>query len=70
MSSNVAKTEPVVTMICPNLNCGQTVIAPPTARGKVVRCAYCNSPFRVPDPSPNQPATVLIEPDQTSKRRA
>lgn len=35
-------------MICPNLSCRRTVSAPASARGKTVRCAYCNAPFRVP----------------------
>ena len=37
-----------VTMICPNLACRQTVMAAESARGKIVRCAYCNQPFLVP----------------------
>ena len=37
-----------ITMICPNLNCRQTVVAPETARGKVVRCAHCKQLFMVP----------------------
>lgn len=37
-----------VTMICPNLACRQTVVASDTARGKIVRCAYCGQPFLVP----------------------
>ena len=37
-----------VTMICPNLNCGRTVIASDGARGKVVRCAHCQQLFLVP----------------------
>ncbi len=37
-----------VTMICPNLKCGKTVVAPDSARGKVVRCAYCEAAFMVP----------------------
>lgn len=37
-----------VTMICPNLSCQQTVIAPDTARGKLVRCAHCKQVFLVP----------------------
>jgi hypothetical protein len=35
-------------MICPNLKCGRTVVAPDTARGKVVRCAHCQHLFMVP----------------------
>lgn len=55
-----------VTMICPNLKCGRTVVAPDKARGKVVRCVHCQHLFMVPAPkaqrsddqgqSGNQPA--------------
>lgn len=37
-----------VTILCPNLNCGRTVVATESMRGKVVRCAHCNQPFVVP----------------------
>jgi hypothetical protein len=37
-----------VTMICPNLSCGRTVVAADGARGKVVRCAHCHQLFLVP----------------------
>jgi len=37
-----------VTMICPNLSCRRTVVAPESARGKLVRCAHCDQLFRVP----------------------
>jgi hypothetical protein len=46
--NTTAGTEEVVTMICPNLSCQRTVCAPETARGHVVRCAHCQTPFRVP----------------------
>jgi len=42
-------------MICPNLKCGHTVVAPDSARGKVVRCAYCQQLFLVPTHHPNEP---------------
>jgi DNA-directed RNA polymerase subunit RPC12/RpoP len=53
-----------VTMICPNLNCGRTVVAPESARGRVVRCSHCKQVFMVPQrraepvpsPGPPQPA--------------
>jgi len=38
-----------ITMICPNLSCRRTLSAPAAARGKIMRCAYCNTPFRVPE---------------------
>lgn len=47
MAGTTGATE-LVTMICPNLSCRRTVSAPASARGKTVRCAYCNAPFRVP----------------------
>jgi len=42
-------SETKVTMICPNLTCRRTLSAPISARGKIMRCMYCNTPFRVPD---------------------
>ena len=38
-----------VTMICPSLSCRRTLSAPATSRGKVMRCPYCDVPFRVPE---------------------
>lgn len=38
-----------ISMICPNLGCGKAISAPASARGKIVRCPYCNAPFRVPE---------------------
>jgi hypothetical protein len=35
-------------MICPNLKCGRTVVSAEAARGKVVRCAHCQTLFLVP----------------------
>lgn len=35
-------------MLCPNLKCGQTVVAADAARGKIVRCAHCKTLFMVP----------------------
>jgi hypothetical protein len=43
----VGETVPV-TMLCPNLKCGRTVVAAESARGKVVRCAHCQTLFLVP----------------------
>lgn len=47
MSANVESND-IVTMICPNLACRKTVSAPTSSRGLTVRCAYCQTPFRVP----------------------
>ncbi len=55
-----AKTDGArVTMICPNLACSKPVAAPVSMRGKVVRCAHCNTNFLVPrDSKPVVPAAV------------
>ena len=52
-----------VTMICPNLECRQTVVAPDSARGKVVRCAHCQQTFLVP----NKTAQAVLTEDQDPK---
>ena len=54
MSANIA-SDSKVTMICPNLSCRRTLNAPPTARGQLMRCAYCNAPFRVPKDVTSRP---------------
>jgi hypothetical protein len=52
-----------VTMICPNLNCRHTVVAPESARGKVVRCAHCKQLFMVPER--RQAAVELLPEEET-----
>jgi hypothetical protein len=47
MSSN-NRTDQRLVLICPNLSCRRRLDVPPAARGKVLRCAYCGAPFRVP----------------------
>lgn len=47
-----------ITLICPNLSCRRTLHVPLSSRGKVMRCAYCNSPFRVPENIKNESETV------------
>lgn len=37
-----------VTMICPNLSCRKTIVAPDGARGRLMRCAHCSQVFMVP----------------------
>jgi hypothetical protein len=50
-----------VTMICPNLKCGRTVVAAESARGKIVRCVHCETLFMVPPAAP-QPGAPPEEP--------
>jgi hypothetical protein len=58
-------------MICPNLKCGRTVVAAESARGKVVRCAHCQTLFLVPAEGrvviENKPASA--EEEAPPKRR-
>jgi hypothetical protein len=42
------QTDKRLMLICPNLACRRTLDVPGSTRGKVLRCAYCNAPFRVP----------------------
>ena len=55
-----------ITMICPNLNCRQTVVAPETARGKVVRCAHCKQLFMVPIAKDQ---SIVQQNEQTTPKR-
>jgi hypothetical protein len=36
-------------LICPNLRCRKILSVPDEARGKVVKCQYCQSTLRVPE---------------------
>ncbi|MBU0617664.1 MAG: hypothetical protein KKI02_08095 [Planctomycetes bacterium] len=46
--STGTQTDKRLMLICPNLSCRRTLDVPESTRGKVLRCAYCNAPFRVP----------------------
>jgi hypothetical protein len=54
-------------MICPNLRCGQTVIAPDAARGRLVRCGRCQQMFVVPPKKSDAPPPV--ETPATGKKK-
>lgn len=38
-----------VQMICPNLRCRKILCVPEEVRGKLVKCQFCQSNFRVPE---------------------
>ena len=38
--------------MCPNINCRKIESVAEEARGKIVRCAHCQSTFRVPPAKP------------------
>lgn len=58
-----------VTMICPNLKCGRTVVAPENARGKIVRCGHCEQVFRVPAGPAAAPPATPSPPEEPAKQR-
>jgi LSD1 subclass zinc finger protein len=37
-----------VQLVCPSLRCRKLLSVPEEVRGLVVRCAYCQTTFRVP----------------------
>ncbi|MCC6240089.1 MAG: hypothetical protein IT448_07320 [Phycisphaerales bacterium] len=37
-----------VQIICPNLRCRKILSVPDEVRGKLVKCQYCQTTFRVP----------------------
>jgi hypothetical protein len=56
-------------MICPNLRCGGTVIAPDAARGKVVRCVHCHTLFMVPANRSPQPQPAEQEQEKKKEKQ-
>ena len=38
-----------VQLICPSLKCRKLLTVPDDVRGKMVKCQYCQTTFRVPD---------------------
>ena len=38
-----------IQLICPNLNCRKRLTVPDDVRGKMLKCQYCQTTFRVPD---------------------
>jgi LSD1 subclass zinc finger protein len=39
-----------VQLLCPNLKCRKILSVPTEARGKLVKCQYCQTMLRVPEP--------------------
>ncbi len=51
-----------VQMICPNLRCRKILSVPDEIRGKLVKCQYCQQPFRVPEL--RRPAAASATPEK------
>lgn len=49
-------------VICPNLRCRKLLACPEEARGKVVTCQFCRTPFRVPENMATQPVAAGATP--------
>lgn len=50
-----AKPDPGIRIMCPTLTCRKILAVPTQARGKTVRCKYCNASIRIPlkkEPAP------------------
>ena len=43
-------------VMCPNLRCRKILAVPDEARGRVVKCQYCQTLLRVPDPKAGAPS--------------
>lgn len=57
-------SEPVVRIMCPNLQCRRILAVPASARGKNIRCGHCGANVKIPAPKSNTPAPAAKpEPD-------
>ena len=63
-------------LICPNLRCRKILSVPEEVRGKLVKCQFCQTMFRVPDMKRGAAGTggnrngVADEPSQPMKKSA
>ena len=62
-------------LICPNLRCRKILSVPEEVRGKLVKCQFCQTMFRVPDirrggPGAKGAQPGDIEPHQPVKKSA
>ncbi len=48
-----------VQLICPSLKCRKLLTVPDDVRGKMVKCQYCQTTFRVPDAKRSAPPAEL-----------
>lgn len=47
-----------VQLICPNLKCRKFLSVPDEVRGKLVKCQFCQTMFRVPEVKKPEPAVA------------
>ncbi|MEZ6235130.1 MAG: hypothetical protein R3B68_13160 [Phycisphaerales bacterium] len=48
MSDARARADSGLRIMCPTLTCRKILAVPAQARGKTVRCKYCNASIRIP----------------------
>jgi hypothetical protein len=57
-------------LICPNLRCRKILSVPEEVRGKLVKCQYCQTMFRVPElKRPDHPVQAAAEDAPPPKRK-
>lgn len=49
------KPESGIRIMCPTLTCRKILAVPGAARGKTVRCKYCNASIRIPGKKEAEP---------------
>ena len=49
-----------IQLICPSLKCRKLLTVPDDIRGKMVKCQYCQTTFRVPEAKKTGPAGELV----------
>ena len=54
-------------LICPNLRCRKILSVPEEVRGKLVKCQYCQTMFRVPEM--RRPAAAVAGPAKDETRK-
>jgi hypothetical protein len=55
MSEPRQKLEGGIRIMCPTLTCRKILAVPGAARGKTVRCKYCNASIRIPGKKESEP---------------
>jgi hypothetical protein len=53
-----------VQLLCPNLKCRKILSVPDEVRGKLVKCQYCHTMIRVPQPKAEPAAASSGKPQK------
>lgn len=55
-------------LICPNLRCRKILSVPEEVRGKLVKCQFCQSMFRVPEMKRGMAPATKTTPAERAKK--